>query len=292
MEKPEEKMSNIDNSAFSLYYVAPQSGESGLLPLFFAMVGDEQCAPTYRVYRENADISVLIYVLSGEGSLEYEGTIRPLHAGDVMVLPQGGTYCYKTTRQHPWRILWFNMTGELFLFWLRQYGFLSFPVIPGPGQAVEQAFWQGVELCRSGLPHYQIQDRLSETVYHILLCLWRQQAPSRPIGVARQLHTLIDDLISADPAAPFSMGEAALVLNMSQRQLERLFQQEFQLTPYRYFQQQKLLLAKQYLRNTRLSIKEISSRLGFCDPYYFSNFFKKEEGISPKEYRSPLSPSE
>ena len=70
MGKLEQKMSNIDNSAFSLYYVAPQSSESGLLPLFFSMVGDEQCAPTYRVYRENADISVLIYVLSGSGKLE------------------------------------------------------------------------------------------------------------------------------------------------------------------------------------------------------------------------------
>ena len=288
MGKLDEKMSNIDNSAFSLYYVAPQSSESGLLPLFFAMVGDEQCAPTYRVYRENADISVLIYVLSGEGSLESEGITRPLHAGDVMVLPQGGTYCYETSRQYPWRILWFNMTGELFPFWLRQYGFLSFPVLPDAGKTVLESFWQGVELCRSGLPHYQIQDQLSEIVYHILLSLWRRQAPSQPIGAAQQLRTLIDDLISADPAAPFSMEEAAQVLNMSQRQLERLFQQEFHLTPYRYFQQQKLLLARQYLRNTRLSIKEISSRLGFCDPYYFSNFFKKEEGISPKKYRSPV----
>lgn len=289
MGKLEQKMSNIDNSAFSLYYVAPQSSESGLLPLFFSMVGDEQCAPTYRVYRENADISVLIYVLSGSGKLELEGTTRSLTQGDVLLLPQGATYCYETSQQDPWRILWFNMTGELFPFWLRQYGLLSFPVLPNVGEEVLASFWKGVELCRSGLPHLQIQDRLCETVYHILLTLWRQRVPWEPVGIAQQLRCLIDDFISADPSAPFSMEEAATVLNMSQRQLERLFRQEFQLTPYRYFQLQKLLLAKQYLRNTRLSIKEISSRLGFCDPYYFSNFFKKEEGTSPKEYRNSKS---
>ena len=290
MGKPEQKMSNIDNSDFSLYYVAPQIAESGLLPLFFAMVGDEQCASTYRVYRENADISVLIYVLSGAGKLEMDGVTRLLGAGDVLMLPQGITYCYETSREQPWRVLWFNMTGELFSFWLRQYGLLSFPVIPSAGEEVLRAFWQGVELCRSGLPHLQIQDQLCEIVYHILLTLWRQRIPWGPVGTAQQLRCLIDDLISADPSASFSMEEAATVLNMSQRQLERLFRQEFQLTPYRYFQLQKLLLAKQYLRNTRLSIKEISSRLGFCDPYYFSNFFKKEEGTSPKEYRNSKSP--
>lgn len=286
MGKPELKMSNIDNSNFSLYYVAPQSGETGLLPLFCAMVGDEQCASSYHVYRETADISVLIYVLSGAGSLELEGNTRSLHAGDVLLLPQGATYSYEASRQEPWRILWFNMTGELFPFWLRQYGLHSFPVIPRAGEEVLSAFWKGVELCRSGLPHSQIQDQLCETVYHILLLLWRQRVPAGPVGIARQLRSLIDDLLSADPSASFSMEDAAAVLNMSQRQLERLFRQEFQLTPYRYFQLQKLVLAKQYLRNTRLSIKEISARLGFCDPYYFSNFFKKEEGTSPKEYRS------
>ena len=84
---------------------------------------------------------------------------------------------------------------------------------------------------------------------------------------------------------PFSMSEAASRLNFSQRQLERLFQAEFQRTPYGYFLQQKLLLAKQYLRNTRLPVKEISQRLGFCDPYYFSNCFKRQEGVCPRDYR-------
>ena len=51
------------------------------------------------------------------------------------------------------------------------------------------------------------------------------------------------------------------------------------------FLQQKLLLAKQYLRNTRLPVKEISQRLGFCDPYYFSNCFKRQEGVCPRDYR-------
>ena len=30
---------------------------------------------------------------------------------------------------------------------------------------------------------------------------------------------------------------------------------------------------------------EIAARLGFSDPYYFSNFFKRKNGISPRLYR-------
>ena len=39
------------------------------------------------------------------------------------------------------------------------------------------------------------------------------------------------------------------------------------------------------LRRTDLSIQQISDRLGFCDPCYFSRRFHKRYGLSPKQYR-------
>ena len=286
MGNAEENMSNIDNSLFSLYYDAPPDASGELPPLYFSMVGDEQCAPTYRVCRANAEISVMILVLSGQGSLALRGNVHSLSAGDMLVLPQGETYQYETLRGQPWRILWFNMTGELFPHWLSQYGLNASPVYLQANETVVQAVWEGVNLCRGRLPHDRLQDALCAQIYGILLALRRQfNARAKPVGPAQKLRFLIDEQITAHPDAPFSMAEAAARLNFSQRQLERLFLAAFQRTPYAYFLQQKLLLAKQYLRNTRLSVKEISQRLGFCDPYYFSNCFKREEGVSPRDYR-------
>ncbi|MEQ8627427.1 helix-turn-helix domain-containing protein [Ekhidna sp.] len=37
-----------------------------------------------------------------------------------------------------------------------------------------------------------------------------------------------------------------------------------------------------------LSVKEIAFQLGFNDPFYFSNFFKKQIGVSPKAYREQI----
>lgn len=44
--------------------------------------------------------------------------------------------------------------------------------------------------------------------------------------------------------------------------------------------------AKRLLRYHDLSVKEIAARLGFADPFYFSNFFKKHTGVSPATYRA------
>lgn len=43
--------------------------------------------------------------------------------------------------------------------------------------------------------------------------------------------------------------------------------------------------AKRLLTYEKLSVKEVAAALGFADPFYFSNFFKKKVGISPKGWR-------
>lgn len=47
--------------------------------------------------------------------------------------------------------------------------------------------------------------------------------------------------------------------------------------------------AKRLLAYEKLSVKEAAYKLGFNDPFYFSNFFKKQIGVSPKNYQSKLS---
>ncbi|MCX2679647.1 helix-turn-helix transcriptional regulator [Galbibacter sp. EGI 63066] len=47
--------------------------------------------------------------------------------------------------------------------------------------------------------------------------------------------------------------------------------------------------AKRMLIYQKISIKEIAFELGFNDPYYFSNFFKKYTNTSPKSYRKTHS---
>ncbi|MDQ1089681.1 AraC family transcriptional regulator [Siphonobacter sp. SORGH_AS_1065] len=49
-----------------------------------------------------------------------------------------------------------------------------------------------------------------------------------------------------------------------------------------------LLEAKRLLQITDRSVKEISYELGFEDLAYFSNFFKKHTGISPRTFREQL----
>lgn len=47
--------------------------------------------------------------------------------------------------------------------------------------------------------------------------------------------------------------------------------------------------AKRLLTYGDLSVKEVAYHLGFNDPFYFSNFFKKQTKLSPKQYKEMFS---
>ena len=52
-----------------------------------------------------------------------------------------------------------------------------------------------------------------------------------------------------------------------------------------YYQELKIGKAKEFLINSNLSVKEISQKLGFDTPNYFTKTFKKLTGKTPLEYK-------
>jgi AraC-like DNA-binding protein len=99
--------------------------------------------------------------------------------------------------------------------------------------------------------------------------------------VAMQVKAyLVDRLPSGD------VREEALAerLNMSLRSLQRRLQDQG--TSYKeLLEQTRRELAEQYVRNTRLSINEITFLLGFTEPANFSRAFRRWHGLSPSAFR-------
>jgi len=56
-----------------------------------------------------------------------------------------------------------------------------------------------------------------------------------------------------------------------------------------YIQDRLVLESKRLLLHTDQAIKEIAYEIGFKEPLHFSNFFKKQTGVSPSDFRSRRS---
>ncbi|GMQ59032.1 hypothetical protein AN1V17_34290 [Vallitalea sediminicola] len=75
---------------------------------------------------------------------------------------------------------------------------------------------------------------------------------------------------------------------LSEKQINRIIKKKTDLSTKQYINKIKLKKAKDLLKNTDLLVKEISEQLGFSSEYYFSQFFKREEGYPPGLFRTNI----
>ncbi|AJY76918.1 response regulator [Paenibacillus beijingensis] len=83
-----------------------------------------------------------------------------------------------------------------------------------------------------------------------------------------------------------SIQKLISLLHISQGYFCGIFKKEVKMTFVQYLMQIRMEAAKELLRTTDLKAFEIAERVGFTEPNYFSYCFKKQIGVSPKEYRT------
>ena len=94
------------------------------------------------------------------------------------------------------------------------------------------------------------------------------------------------DLLESNFAKERSVGFYASELSVHPNHLNLLIKKHTGMTAKESIQNRLLLETKYLLHSTNLYIKEISNKVGFNDPNYFTVFFKRFEKISPGHYRS------
>ncbi|TZF99092.1 helix-turn-helix domain-containing protein (plasmid) [Chryseobacterium panacisoli] len=77
-------------------------------------------------------------------------------------------------------------------------------------------------------------------------------------------------------------------LSITNNTLSKAVKKEFAKTPTQLINERIILESKKLLHLTYRSVKEIASELGFTDEFYFSRYFKKSVGCSPKKYREQV----
>ena len=105
----------------------------------------------------------------------------------------------------------------------------------------------------------------------------------KPVTDVAMLETrrMIEDSVIES----FVAGSIASRTGLSIAQLNRRFRRAFGLPPKEYWQRCLLRLAMAKLLEPGVSIKEASDALGFSDQFYFSRWFRRMQGTSPRGFR-------
>jgi len=82
-----------------------------------------------------------------------------------------------------------------------------------------------------------------------------------------------------------SLGQLAQLAHVNKYYLAHTFRREFGASPISYLISRRVEESRFLLRETDHSLSLIAQMLGFSSPSYFSQCFRRVEGISPIEYR-------
>jgi transcriptional regulator GlxA family with amidase domain len=92
--------------------------------------------------------------------------------------------------------------------------------------------------------------------------------------------------IESNFSSDFLLEEVADKVGLGLRSFMRRFKKAAGATALHYLQRVRIETAKELLRNSSLSIEQISYRVGYEDTSFFCRLFKRNERLTPGDYRS------
>jgi two-component system response regulator YesN len=103
-----------------------------------------------------------------------------------------------------------------------------------------------------------------------------------PEQIVDQVKKLVAENLSV---GNLQRDELAAMVHVSAGYLGRIFKKQTGLALTDYIINKRMVVAKQLLIKTNLSITDISTRVGISYSSYFTKVFKEQVGMTPQEYR-------
>lgn len=125
----------------------------------------------------------------------------------------------------------------------------------------------------------------AEAYLHLLADLfwqWRGQASDRYSVLIARVKQFVQDHYGDDR---LSLNDAARHVNVSPSHLSKVFSQETGKTFIEYVMETRIKKAMELLLSTKAKSYEIAFRVGYQDPHYFSNVFKRMTGMTIRDFR-------
>lgn len=108
-------------------------------------------------------------------------------------------------------------------------------------------------------------------------------APSSPQGSSALVY------IHRHLNKPFGAAETAEAVGLPRSTLDHLFAEKVGHSIGQEILNQRIRRAKHLLKDNHTQLKAIAGICGFCNASYFTNTFKRETGLSPKDWRHQMT---
>ena len=139
-------------------------------------------------------------------------------------------------------------------------------------------------------PGYKEQS--ATRLWLILQLLERAKSAKDEIDIAipgaRKQAVDFRQMIYHHLSSNLNIAQYAQILNTNAATLRQATKEVFKKSPIQLVNHYKVLEAKRLLSHQNIAIQDICYELGFNQPTYFTKWFKKSTGLTPKDFRDAL----
>lgn len=265
------------------YYVYTPSTLAKKLFFYPICIGSFRYESGYRLARDSYDSFLMMYILKGTCFVTVGSHTMQAMAGQLIFLDCYAPHAYGT--DSGFEALWIHFDGPMARSFYETIvsgkGSLLYPAHP---DAIHRSLYDIYDTFRSRAPI--AEDQISGTITNILTDLLSSENTQQVSG---QTQIGISEAISHINKyfyKPITLQELADIAALSPYYFSRVFARETGITPHKYLISTRMANAKFLLKTSLMSVKEVAFHSGFSDESGFCTAFKKQEGMTPKEYRS------
>jgi AraC family transcriptional regulator of arabinose operon len=241
----------------------------------------------FRKRAQGINKNILIYNIKGTGLITLhnkEFTIPPDH---YFIIPKNTPHTYSANSKDSWTIYWIHFSGSKAHLFIPKT-IESIKIERGTSSRINER----IKLFNDIFKNVE-RGFSNETLEYINLCLNYLLSSFTHVNQFRTLNNFSKkDFVSEginymleNINQKLQVKDFATMFNLSSSHFSRVFTNQTGHSPINYFIQLKVQAACKLLDNTDMSINDISHKMGFDNPFYFSRIFKKLMNMAPRDYR-------
>lgn len=280
----------LDLDDASVCSIASPTAEAKNTLLFMHESGDFIARRGYYTIRDGQGSFLIKLTLGGRGLLRYGSQEYHLQPDDLFFIDCRNWQYYGTDPDHgAWRVLWVYFNGvtaeayyKLFLHYTGGKNVLTLP----PGSVVHDLMQTLLHTYSSdGMDHLETDIRCSGLLTRLLTeCI--AHAASHQAVTLPPIVQSIRAYLAEHYRQRITLEELSARFFLSPSYLQKLFKRYTNQSPTDYLMALRIAKSKELIRTTQMSFSEIAFSVGIESYSYFIRLFKKQEGMTPKEYKT------
>jgi AraC-like DNA-binding protein len=275
MAHKEIQDSGVLTDSYIYAHIPSPFAQNALYYLLYA--GELRCDTRYCIERQHLNMYLLVYVVEGGLRCQFGGNTLTVGPGELILMDcRQHHICQSIADNTHFRWFYFNGASSPHYYDLidQRHNLVT---------TASETTLHNLESILNMMKEDMVDEHQASVLIHKMLWEIATDSSSKDFRTNRARQVL--SYIHSNYQDDIMVEQLANIANLSPYHFIRWFKHLTSTTPHEYLINYRLKKAKELLINTDDSIEQIACQCGFNSASHFCRCFKKEVGVTPREFR-------